>query len=68
MSDIAKLVIKTFPENRDMQLVSLRTPARFYCSRCNTTQRSQVLAVVSGDWERLLCPACYETLLSEKLD
>ena len=66
MSDLAKLVIKRFPENRNLQLMGLRLPARFHCFRCNTTQRAKLLAVVSGDWEQLLCPACYEKLLSEK--
>jgi hypothetical protein len=68
MSDLAKLVIKRFPENRGMQLVSLRTPARFHCSRCNMPQRSKVLALVSADWGQLLCPVCYEKVLSEKLE
>ena len=57
MPDLAKLVIKRFPENRKMQLVALRIPARFGCSRCNKTQSAKVLAVVSGDWEQLLCSA-----------
>jgi hypothetical protein len=65
MTDLAKLVIKRFPENRDMQLVGLRIPATFHCSRCNEIQRAKVLAVVAEDWERLLCSACYEKVLSE---
>jgi len=65
MSDLSKLVIKRFPENRNMQLVGFRTPARFHCSRCNKTQSAKVLAVVAGDWERLLCSACYEKALLE---
>ena len=48
MTDLAKLVIKRFPENRDMQLVGLRIPANFHCSRCNKIQRAKVLAVVLG--------------------
>ena len=64
MSDLAKLVIKRFPENRNLQLMGLRMPARFLCSRCNTSQKANVLAVVSGDWEQLLCRACYEKILS----
>ena len=63
--DLARLVIKRFPENRNLQLVGLRMPARFHCSRCKTSQRANVLAVVSGDWGQLLCRACYEKLLSE---
>ena len=66
MSELAKLVIKRFPENRNMQLVSLRVPARFDCSRCLAAQRGKVLAVVAEDWEQLLCPACYEQVLSEQ--
>ena len=68
MSDLAKLVIKRFPENRNMQLMGLRLPAKFHCSHCNTTQRNKILAVVAGDWEQLLCLACYETLLAEKAE
>jgi len=43
MSDLAKLVIKRFPENRNLQLMGLRIPARFHCSRCSTTQRAKLL-------------------------
>lgn len=64
MSDLAKLVIKRFPENRNLQLVSFRTPARFHCSRCKKTQIAKVAAVVAADWEQLLCAACYEQVLS----
>ena len=65
ISDLSKLVVTRFPENRDMQLVGLRVPAAFPCSRCHKMQRAKVLAVVSGDWERLLCSACYQKVLSE---
>ena len=65
MTDLAKLVIKRFPENRNMQLMSVRSPATFHCSHCNKARRASVLAVVSEDWERLLCVACYEKVLSE---
>ena len=65
MSDLAKLVIKRFPENRNLQLMGFRTPATFRCSRCNKTRRAAVLAVVAGDWEKLLCSACYQEVLSQ---
>ena len=67
MTNLAKLVIKRFPENRNMQLVSVRSPATFHCSHCNKTRRASVLAVVSKDWERLLCVACYKKVLHEEL-
>ena len=65
MADLSKLIIKRFPENRNMQLVGFRTPSSFHCSRCNTTRRAAVLAVVADDWEQLLCSACYEKVLAE---
>ena len=68
MADLAKLVIKRFPENRDMQLMGLRTPARFHCSRCKATQSAKLLAVVKSDWEQLLCLGCYEKSLRERPD
>ncbi len=66
MSDLARLVIKRFPENRNTQLMLLRLPASFHCSCCKTAQKAKMLAVVAGDWEQLLCLACYEKLLFEK--
>jgi hypothetical protein len=66
MSDLSKLVLKAFPENGDMQLVCLRVPSEFHCFRCNTTQRATLVAVVSGDWNRLLCKGCYEKRLLDK--
>jgi hypothetical protein len=65
MSDLAKLVIKRFPENRNLQLVGFRTPATFHCSRCKKTRRAAVLAVISEDWDRLLCSTCYQEVLAE---
>ena len=67
MSDVAKLVITTFPENRNMQLVCLRIPLKFRCCHCNAAKRAKMLAVASGDWERLLCEGCYTKLLAEPL-
>ena len=65
-SDLATQVIKRFPEKGDMQLVSLRAVAKFECSHCQTTKHAKVLAVISGDWNRLLCNGCYEKKLTEK--
>lgn len=65
MPDLAKLVVKSFPENRNMQLVRLRNPAEFHCSRCKATKKSHLLAVVAGNWDELLCNGCYGELLSE---
>ena len=65
MTELSKLVITRFPENRNMQLVGFRSPATFHCSRCNKMRKATVLAVVSGDWKRLLCSACYQEVLLE---
>jgi hypothetical protein len=64
-SDLARAVIKTFPENRDMQLVCLRVSAEFRCTRCTRTRRATLLAVVAGDWNRLVCKDCYQKALAE---
>ena len=68
MPDLAKLVIKRFPENRNMQLVCLRLAAGFHCSRCHKTKRAKLLAVVAEDWDRLFCEGCYEEVLSQQQD
>ena len=65
MCDFAKRVIKRFPENRDMQLVCLSVLSEFQCSRCQKTRKAKLVAVVSKDWNRLLCSGCYEKLLAE---
>jgi hypothetical protein len=65
MSDLAKLVIKRFPEKRDMQLVCLRIAAKFKCSHCHAPKQAKLLAVQSDDWDRLLCEECYGKLLSK---
>jgi hypothetical protein len=67
MSDLSKHVLKRFPENRDMQLVCLRAAVPFHCSHCKRMRRANLVALVSGDWDRLLCNACYEELLSQPL-
>jgi hypothetical protein len=66
MPELAKLVIKAFPEHGNMQLMRLRMAVEFHCSRCDAAKRADLLAVVSGDWQRLLCKACYLELLSEQ--
>lgn len=48
-----------------MQLLRLRLSARFDCSRCKKPQHDKLLAVVSDNWNRLLCAACYEKTLAE---
>ena len=68
MSDLVKLVVKRFPENRNMQLMGLRIPAAFHCSRCNARKRSKLVAVVAGDWNELLCDGCYGELLTKSED
>jgi hypothetical protein len=62
--DLSRLVIKSFPENGQMQLMRLRVAAEFHCSRCNTKKKATLVAVVSGDWNRLLCNGCYGELLA----
>ena len=66
MPDLSTQVIKRFPEQGDTQLVCLRVVAKFECSQCQTTKHAKVLAVISGDWNRLLCNGCYEKRLTEK--
>lgn len=65
VADLAKQVIKRFPEKGDMQLVCLRIVVKFQCSRCQATKHAKVLAVVAGDWNRLLCDGCYEKSLTD---
>ncbi len=64
MPDLAKLVIKRFPEKGNMQLVCLRTVARFECSHCRAGKQAKLLAVVSGDWNKLVCENCYGKLIA----
>ena len=66
MRDLAKLVIKRFPENRNMQLVCLRVPSEFRCSRCGKAKKAKLLAVVADDWTRLLCNGCYEEAMTQR--
>ena len=63
-SDLAKLVVKTYARQGEMQLVRLAVASEFHCSRCDTTKKAKLVAVVSGDWNRLLCNGCYGELLS----
>jgi hypothetical protein len=65
MPDLDKLVIKRFPDTRNMQLVCLRVPGKFQCSRCHKMKMAKLLAVVAGDWDHLLCKSCYAKVLSE---
>jgi hypothetical protein len=65
MSDLQKQVVKTYPPKGDMQLMRLDAATEFLCSRCKTTKKAKLVAVVSGDWNQLLCNGCYGKLLSE---
>ena len=64
MSDLARLVIKTYPEHGAMQLVCLRMAVPFCCADCQAKKRSKLLAVVAADWNQLLCTECYEKRLA----
>ena len=66
MSDLAKLVIKSYPEQGNLQLVCLRMPVSFACAECNGRKRSKLLTVVAADWNQLLCTECYEKRLADR--
>jgi hypothetical protein len=66
MPDLAKQVVKTYPAQGEMQLFRLAGATEFNCSRCQNTKTAKLVAVVSGDWNRLLCNGCYGKLLSEQ--
>ena len=54
-----------YPAQGDMQLFRLAAATEFNCSRCQSTKSAKLVAVVAGDWNRLLCNGCYGKLLSE---
>ena len=62
MSDLAKQVVKTYPAQGEMQLFRLAAATEFTCSRCQSTKTAKLVAVVSGDWNRLLCNGSYGKL------
>ena len=66
MPDLAKQVVKTYPAQGEIQLFRLASATDFKCSRCQITKAAKLVAVVSGEWNRLLCNGCYGELLSEK--
>lgn len=41
----------------------LRT--EFVCFRCKAAKKAKLVAVVSGDWNHLICNGCYGNLLLE---
>ena len=63
-SDLARVVIKTYSRQGEIQLVRLAVASEFHCSRCDKPKKAKLVAVVSGDWNRLLCNGCYGELLS----
>jgi hypothetical protein len=66
MPDLSTQVVKTYPAEREMQLFRLAVATEFNCSRCQATKTAKLVAVLSRDWNRLLCNGCYGKLLSEK--
>ncbi len=66
MSELAKQVVAIYPPHGNLQLVRLESPAEFHCSRCQTMKKAKLMAVVLGNWNRLLCNECYGKLLSEQ--
>jgi carbon storage regulator CsrA len=68
MPDLQNQVVQTYPPNGNLQLMRLDTATDFDCSRCKTTKRAKLVAVVGGDWNKLLCNGCYGKLLSERTE
>ena len=64
--DLSQRVVKTYPAHGDMRLFRLAAATEFNCSRCEATKTAELVAVLSGDWNRLLCNGCYGKLVSEK--
>jgi hypothetical protein len=44
----------------------LSAATEFHFSRCKTAKKANLVAVISGNWNELLCNGCYGKLLSEK--
>ncbi len=68
MPDLQKQVAKTYPPQGTLQLNRLSAATEFHCSRCKTTKKARLVAVVSGHWNELLCNGCYGKLLSERTE
>lgn len=66
MADLDTQVVTTYPAQGEMQLFRLAAATEFACSRCQETKTAKLVAVVSGDWNRLLCNGCYGKLLSAR--
>lgn len=59
-------VVNAYPPKGNLQLMRLKAATEFPCSRCKTTKKAKLVAVVSDNWNELLCNGCYGKLLSER--
>jgi carbon storage regulator CsrA len=66
MPDMREQVRKTYPPEGNLQLMRLKAATEFNCSRCKTTKKARLVAVVAGDWNQLLCNGCYGDVLLER--
>lgn len=57
-------IIKTYPQRGPLCQHRLSASTGFECSRCSRSKKSKLVATILGDWQRLLCNACYGHLLS----
>jgi hypothetical protein len=57
-------VVKVYPPRGPLQQFRFARPVPFRCFRCGHTKVSKLQSVYAGDWDRVLCNACYGRLLA----
>lgn len=56
--------ISALPAHGPLQLHLLDRRCAYTCTRCAWTSQARTVGVQHGDWDRIVCRSCYNTLMN----
>jgi hypothetical protein len=56
---------KVYKQRGEMQLHRLARRLDFTCQRCKGAKAAKLVAIVAGDWSKIICNGCYGELASQ---
>jgi hypothetical protein len=66
MTRLPYAVARTYSPVGRLQLHDLRDKIRLHCAECGQDKTSGSVAVIGGDWDRMVCKSCFESLIRER--
>ncbi|RWQ93478.1 hypothetical protein C8Q69DRAFT_473720 [Paecilomyces variotii] len=57
-------IVKAYPPRGSLQQYRLSQSTNFQCTRCKQDKKAKLVTIIDGNWDNLLCNACYGNILA----